>query len=163
MICATIRRYLQVFPDTRVVLRAEDQDMQTLLMSTYPDLKTITATQSHLGMGHSLSAGISALRNWRYAFIALADMPFIQPQTLLALKQAITDRLEQHPDNPVIVQPFYREQPGHPVGFSQHLFDQLQNSRGDTGAKAIIRSAGESLCRISVADQGVLQDIDQPD
>ena len=163
MICATIRRYRQVFEETRVVLRAEDQDVRALLQKNFPGLPTITAAESHLGMGHSLAAGISAVSGWRYAFIGLADMPFVEQTTLAQLKQTISDRLDRHPEQPVIVVPVCSNQSGHPVGFSAHLFAQLERSSGDQGAKTIIREAGDALCRVPVNDPGVLQDVDQPD
>ena len=81
---------------------------------------------------------------------------------LLKLQQTMTEQLDRHPERPVIVVPLCSNQPGHPVGFSAHLFDQLKLCSGDKGAKAVIRSAGEALCQVPVTDQGVLQDVDQP-
>ena len=163
MLCATTRTYTAVFPRTCVVLRGEDDGLQALLERELPVVKTVIAANAHLGMGHSLAAGIAAISDWQHVFVALADMPFVRRDSLETLQSCMNKALARAPEDPVIIQPEYRGTPGHPVGFSQHFFTELKKLTGDRGARQVINSATKTqLTRIRLDDPGILQDLDQP-
>lgn len=84
--------------------------------------------------------------------ILLADMPFIRPQTLCRLAEALS-RSDTHQ-----VRAQYQGRPGHPVGFSRSCFSALAQCQGDLGARQLLDQ--RVLTRVSVDDPGVLQDID---
>lgn len=163
MVCATVGLYLQAFSQTRVVLRAEDQALETRLRTLYPDIQTVAAVDSELGMGHSLAAGIASARDWDYAFIGLADMPFVRPETLAALNDQMARRRRTEPERPTIIQPVRDGTSGHPVGFSHHYFAELMALRGDQGAKEVVKNARHQVVEVAVEDDGVLKDLDRPD
>jgi molybdenum cofactor cytidylyltransferase len=89
-------------------------------------------------------------------------MPFIRPTTLQLLHQRMESAMAQHDDG-TIIQPWCHDRPGHPVGFSSHFFPALAQLQGDEGAKLVVQQAGQRLQKITVADDGVLLDIDRPD
>jgi len=115
-------------------------------------LRTVLCEDSHLGMGQTLSFGISQIRDWDACLVCLGDMPFIRTSTyqqLLAVLQA---------DNIVI--PEYQGKTGNPVGFGKYFFEELLHLSGDTGGREIIQAYPQQVLRISVSDGAILEDID---
>lgn len=158
----TLGRYAEVFDELRLVVRAEDEALAELAA---PYATIIKTEQAHLGMGHSLAAGFEKLP-WQWAFVGLLDMPFVKVATLKRLKQHAA--LTQYP----IIRP--RLQPskdgfvttpaphGHPIGFHSSLFDAVAESRGDAGARGLLKSQRDRIENVQVADAGVIKDIDHP-
>lgn len=120
-----------------------------------------TCPDAALGMGHSLAFGVHATQHWQHWLIALADMPFVQPQTY----RAIANALEQH----AIVRPVVHEPTtgqhfhGHPVGFQQRFACELMQCRGDTGARDLLQRYAADVHALEVTDDGILRDIDRPE
>ena len=152
----TTRIYRDVFDHIRVVMRPDDQQLRQLLVPL--DCEIIDAPDAHLGMGHSLAAGIAGV-DWAWAFVALLDMPFIEPGTLQKLKQKALDtgrgivrpRLTSMPDAPA-----------HPIGFSRDYFPEIAASRGDHGARAVLQAHAAEVVVVDVEDSGVVRDVDRP-
>ncbi|MDA1075319.1 MAG: nucleotidyltransferase family protein [Proteobacteria bacterium] len=154
MLLATINRYTEVFGQIIVVLRAQDHATADLLA----DIPFVHAEYADLGMGHSLACGAGAAltAQWRHAFVALADMPFVRAATLRLLNQTMTT------ERPAILQPVFNNTPGHPVGFSNRLFTRLQRLQGDEGARSVLAECADDCVRLNVEDPGVLTDVDTP-
>jgi molybdenum cofactor cytidylyltransferase len=108
-------------------------------------------------MGHSLACGARAAAGWPWAVVALGDMAWVQPATLLTLRQCLEQGNSQ-----TIVQPLHQGVPGNPVGFGAAWLPALEKLEGDSGARALLRAAGDDVIRIEVNDPGVLQDLDEP-
>lgn len=106
-----------------------------------------------LGMGASLAFAMHYIADVDSVLVALADMPFVQTET----SQKIAESLAAGAD---IAQPVFRQQPGHPIGFSKHHFPALLTSTGDIGARHLLRQF--SVHQIEVDDAGILRDIDFP-
>lgn len=87
--------------------------------------------------------------------IALADMPSISVNTILAVANEVMTGAH-------IVQPTYKGQRGHPVGFSSKYQDDLLRLKGDEGARSIIQQHKEQLKLLPCDDAGILADIDTP-
>lgn len=104
------------------------------------------------GMGASLAAGVAARPNAGGWIIALADMPWIGPETIVQIAQAM--------DAAHCVAPFHAGQRGHPIGFGADFFSGLTSLDGDEGARRLIDPA--TLVRINVDDAGILRDVDTP-
>lgn len=104
------------------------------------------------GMGASLAAGVGARPQAGGWVIALADMPWIAPETITQVAQAI--------DAHHCVAPFHAGQRGHPIGFGADFFTGLTSLDGDEGARRLIDPA--ALVRIETDDAGILRDIDTP-
>lgn len=120
-----------------------------------------TCPDAALGMGHSLAFGVHATQQWQHWLIALADMPFVQPQTY----RVIANALEQH----AIVRPVVHEPstgqyfPGHPVGFQQRFACELMRCNGDVGARDLLQRYAGDVHALVVTDDGILRDIDRPE
>lgn len=138
-----------------------------VLLVTRPDIgATITDSSVHIevfadagkGMGASLAFGMrQALQHydWDGCLVCLGDMPFIRPETYLALAEAL------RPDN--IVLPDYGGKTGNPVGFGRIFFTALTGLEGDRGGRDVIRDCSDAAVRITVTDPAISQDIDTPD
>jgi molybdenum cofactor cytidylyltransferase len=107
------------------------------------------------GMGASLATAVSASGDAAGWVIALADMPYIRPETIGKIARALAA-------GAAIVAPAYRGERGHPVGLSARFRRQLEALRGDEGARALLRNNAGLLKLIEVDDPGVCRDIDTP-
>ena len=120
----------------------------------FPGVRIFRARDSAAGMGSSLAEAIRAAPAWSGCLVGLADMPFIAPGTVRAVRAAMGEE---------IVVPRYRGQSGHPVGFPHRVFAALSALQGEAGARALIL-AESARCRfLDVDDQGVLADVDTPE
>ncbi len=109
--------------------------------------------QSGLGIGHSISAGVSARPHAGGWLILPGDMPLVQPSTL----QAVARQLGQHS----VAYAQHRGKRGHPVGFAAELYSELVALTGDEGARRLV--ARYPAFGVELDDPGTLIDIDTPD
>jgi molybdenum cofactor cytidylyltransferase len=107
------------------------------------------------GMGVSLAAGVRATADAGGWIVALADMPFIDSRSHLA----VLSRLRAGAS---LAATQYAGRRGHPVGFAKQWFSQLVAMTGDQGGKAILETHPEHVVLCPVDDCGVVWDIDQP-
>jgi molybdenum cofactor cytidylyltransferase len=112
-----------------------------------------TAGSLPLGMGYSISTGITARPDAAGWLILPGDMPLVQPATLRAVGEALAE-------HPVVVAQ-HRGLRGHPVGFSTELYSELAGLTGDEGARRVV--ARYPSFGVEADDAGVLMDIDTPD
>ncbi len=103
-----------------------------------------------IGMGHSIVAGVSASGDADGWLILPADMPLVQPATILAVAQG----LDRYP----VCFAQYRGMQGHPVGFGTELYSELMALHGDEGARRIV--ARYAAQPVPVDDPGVHIDVD---
>ena len=108
------------------------------------------------GMGTSLSTAVTASGDVAGWVIALADMPYIRPETIVKIAASLTA-------GAAIVAPAYRGERGHPVGLSARFRTQLEALRGDEGARAVLKGNPGLVKLIEVDDPGICRDIDTPD
>ena len=128
---------------------------QQQLMQSLEDAgcETTVCIDADDGMASSLQRGLKVAGDAAGWLVALADMPFVQVDTLRRLRSG----LEQGHQ---LVAPSCNGRRGNPVGIgSQHLAALLQ-LRGDQGARALLTSCPVEL--IDVSDPGIHQDIDKP-
>jgi molybdenum cofactor cytidylyltransferase len=112
-----------------------------------------TAYLPNPGMGDSIACGVAATPDAHGWLILPADLPLIQPHTLLAVAEA----LQQH----AVVVPRYEGQQGHPVGFAPPCRETLLQLTGDQGARSVV--AQHTVCRLDVDDEGCVLDVDTVD
>lgn len=148
----TLRQLRATQAPLRIVTRA---DLQTLLLASGAQVdELVLCEDAARGMGHTLAAGMRDLPPWRGCLVCLADMPFIRPDTLSLLLQALRrDR---------ILVPVHDNERGNPVGFGSDWFAALQGCSGDAGAREIVRGHPDQIDLLSVDDPGILQDVDTP-
>jgi molybdenum cofactor cytidylyltransferase len=111
------------------------------------------------GMGASLACGVREVQQ-RFpqaqgAIIALADMPWLSSATVHRIANALRQ-------GAAMVAPTHRGMRGHPVGFGESRFAELQALSGDEGARRMLSARGAELELIAVDDPGVLRDVDTP-
>ncbi len=93
-----------------------------------------------------------------YILIALADMPFINPQTIDRLiETAVT-----HPEYDVIIPTFQRKR-GNPVLWRRSYFHGVKDLSGDRGGRSIIKENEETVLEVEINDPGILIDLDTPE
>ncbi|MCS2607943.1 nucleotidyltransferase family protein [Halomonas dongshanensis] len=146
------------FPWVRVALR-EDDVVDALGLPAHSD--TIAIANAQGGLGSSLGDAMTTLltddrlAHARAVAILLGDMPYLAPETLVALTQRATAE--------IIVRPCLAGRPGHPVLFGRALWPTLAALRGENGAREVIRAHPERYRELAVTDDGILTDIDTPD
>jgi len=111
-----------------------------------------------LGMGASLAAAVEAADGGDGWIVALGDMPFIEPRTFGAVKEALAGGA---PIATVVERSTGRR--GHPVGFSAALRAELLALRGDVGAREVLARHADAIVVVPTDDRGVLVDIDTPE
>jgi molybdenum cofactor cytidylyltransferase len=148
---ASLRILQRALPNVIVVVRAGDEKLRAVFEGK--NAQVLVSSDAHLGMGHSLVCGVDASREADGWVIALADMPFLQPNTITAVAQRIESGGR-------IAMPSYRGERGHPVGFGSRYRNELLNLGGDAGARALVARHGDDVEVIDCDDPGVLRDID---
>lgn len=155
LVCAEKLR--TVLPDSVVVINGELISLRSQLEQL--GLNVIVNEQAVQGMGSSIACAIRASEQahpdaggW---LIMLADMPYIEIGTI----EMLARQLEQGAN---IVAPQYRQQRGHPVGFSRRYKNELLELNLDTGARDILKNYHHELSLLPVDDEGILLDIDRP-
>jgi molybdenum cofactor cytidylyltransferase len=108
-------------------------------------------------MGDSISAAVSKTADANGWLILPADLPLVQPATMLQVAQALQTN--------EVVQPSFIsagvEQFGHPVGFGAVCKKDLLNLRGNKGAASVI--SAYAAMKLIVKDIGIVTDIDTVD
>ncbi len=153
LVLTTAQNIFQALPQVVAVVRDAEGPVTRTLQDA--GLQTVLAPDADQGMGHSLAAGVRASLDAPGWIVCLADMPFIQVDTIRQLARAM--RTPQ-----ALVAPTYRGQRGHPVGFGAAHGPALARLSGDEGARALLRQHRAALQLIEVDDAGVLADIDLP-
>ncbi len=103
-----------------------------------------------LGMGYSISCGVSAIPDAGGWLILPGDMPMVRSDTMLEVSR----ELAHH----AVVFAQHKGVRGHPVGFSAELYSELVALRGDEGARRLV--ARYPAIGVEVDDPGVLIDVD---
>lgn len=118
-------------------------------------MKIVYCPDAADGMGKSLACGVAATQNAGGWIIALADMPYIQPETI----SNVTNLLRT---GAPIAAPIYQGKRGHPVGFGREFYNDLIQLIGDQGARQLLGTHASRLRLIPCEDAGILADVDQP-
>ena len=152
---AAARNLMQALERVHAVVRPPDDASQQRLHALLSDAgcRLVICDRAHEGMGSSLACGVRATLAAKGWVIALADMPAIEPGSIRAVAQALQDGYDT-------AAAFFGERRGHPVGFANSLYSDLASLSGDDGARGVL--VHRPPHRVSVADRGVLLDLDTP-
>lgn len=150
----TVRKLIAVLPETIVVVRPG----HTVLVESLLDagVRIIENPLADQGMGTSLAVAIRASADADGWLVALADMPWIQRQTIHRLFNQLSQGAS-------LVAPEYQGIRGHPVGFSSLWLEDLQSLDSDKGAHKLLENHADQLQLISTQDSGVIRDVDTRD
>lgn len=133
------------------VVRPGDAQLESLLQAE--GLEVLPFQGAREGMGASLAFGVTkapAAEGW---IVALADMPFLRPSTVEAVRRALEA-------GAALVAPTFGGRRGHPVGFSAALYPELVHLSGDHGARSLVARHVAEMVWIERDDVGVVRDID---
>ena len=108
------------------------------------------------GMGASLACAARAAGAADAYLVALADMPFVRPSSIAAVRDALEAGAP-------LAAPYFRARRGHPVGIAGAFFNELISLKGDAGAKQLLAAHAARMVKIPVGDPGVIRDIDTPE
>lgn len=105
----------------------------------------------HPGMGDSIAAAVRATCGAAGGWMVLpADLPLLQPDTLVAIARA--------PLEGEVLVPTYEGQRGHPVRFAPSCGDALADLKGYQGAAPVV--SARAAMKLVVHDAGCVLDID---
>ena len=107
------------------------------------------------GMGASLACAARSAPGADGYLIALADMPFVRPSSIAAVREALERGAP-------LAAPYFRARRGHPVGVSGSFQAELAALAGDEGARRLLAENERKLVKIPIGDPGVIRDIDRP-
>jgi molybdenum cofactor cytidylyltransferase len=142
----------EAFPNSFAVVSENAMQIQQSL--TALALPFCICENAQDGMANSLVTALRQLPSDTDAVvIALADMPFVQRDTLSQIRASLMAGAE-------IVVPTYQGQRGNPVGFAIKYLPQLLSLQGDRGARPLLLAY--PVTEIAVSDPGILRDIDVP-
>jgi CTP:molybdopterin cytidylyltransferase MocA len=137
-----------------VVTGAAPVELPGVTLVTNPDWRT--------GMGSSLVAGLSAVRDLAdescpAVVIALADQPLIGPEAVRRLIAA-------HAAGAAVAVAAYDGRPRNPVLIGRaHWAEVLATTSGDAGARPFLRAHPDLVTAVECAGTGRPDDIDTPD
>lgn len=150
---AAAKHLIDALPEPVAVTRPRAQKLAQMLREA--GCNTVVCKNAADGMGTSLAAGIKATADADGWVIALADMPFIRPETIRLIAKGIVE-------GAAIAAPSYQGERGHPVGFARRFRDDLLALNGDEGARQLLKAHPDWITLFEVDDPGVLRDIDTP-
>lgn len=150
---AAARTLAAVLPGSLAVVRPGAPELARWLAAQ--GLEVVVNPRAGQGMGASLARGVAAAREADGWVIALADMPWVQADTVAAVAGALAA-------GAVLAAPLYRGRRGHPVGIGREFLDELLALRGDAGARALLRREAGRLRELATADPGAVWDVDRP-
>jgi molybdenum cofactor cytidylyltransferase len=107
------------------------------------------------GQATSVRTGVHAVEDADAAVFGLADMPLVDPETVVLLVAAFRAGL----GDPLAAA--HRGRRGNPVLFGARHFDALADVEGDTGGRAILLESDDAAL-VETGDPGVHEDVDSP-
>src|SRR6266508_379182 len=150
---AAAKHLLEALPESIAVVRPRAQKLARILRDA--GCNTVVCKNAGEGMGTSLAAGVRATSDADGWIVALADMPFVRPETIRTVAKALQEGAS-------IAAPSFQGKRGHPVGFAQRFYGELSSLRGEDGARQFLGQHPEWVTLFEVDDPGVLHDIDKP-
>ena len=139
----------------RVVAAVRPQAAETARALEAEGCEVVICERAAEGMGASLACAARAAGAADGYLVALADMPFVRPSTIAAVREALAR-------GALLAAPYWRARRGHPVGFAGRLRGALEASSGDEGARRLLEAHAAELVKVPVGDPGAIRDIDRP-
>ena len=105
------------------------------------------------GMASSIKTGLKEISKRSIGFLIVqADMPLISKKIIDSLCYSIRN------NNKEIVAPIYKSNMGNPIGFKSSMIKILNKTKGDSGAKKMIKRNKKNLSLISVNSKSIFKD-----
>lgn len=116
-------------------------------------LRWVKCNEADKGLASSVKCGVkknSSAAGW---IIGLGDMPAIPSKAIIDVRNSLMNGAK-------IAAPYFKNDRGHPVGFSSNYYAELTNLNGDTGARYLLERDKHLIQRVEIAHAGILTDID---
>lgn len=121
--------------------------------------RLVPSPDAHLGMAHSLRAGINAVPDSSDAAMILpGDMPDVSTADMAALIETF-----ENGDATIVQAATEQGTPGHPVIFDRSLFEEFDALTGDRGAAELIMRHRPDHRLVPLAGQHARLDLDTPE
>lgn len=147
------QKLLKIFEQVVVVINPNSPKLAKLYQALGAQVVINPHDEQGLGLSLATCVAYSSLaEGW---LIALADMPFIQPETYRSVATALIQGAR-------IAAPTYHNKRGHPVGFANCFKQELLELNQDVGANHLLKKYAAQIHLIPIQDAGILQDIDTP-
>ena len=105
------------------------------------------------GMASSIKTGLKRILKKNIGFLIVqADMPLISKKIINSLCYAMEN------NNKEIVVPIYKRNIGNPIGFKSSMIKILNKTKGDSGAKKMIKRNKKNLSLIKVNSKSIFKD-----
>ena len=105
------------------------------------------------GMASSIKTGLKRILKKNIGFLVVqADMPLISKKIINSLCYAMEN------NNKEIVVPIYKINMGNPIGFKSSMIKILNKTKGDSGAKKMIKRNKKKLSLIKVNSKSIFKD-----
>src|SRR5437879_1243682 len=127
---AAAKHLLEALPESIAVVRPRAQKLGKILRDA--GCNTVVCKNASEGMGTSLAAGVRASSDADGWVVALADMPFLRPETIRVVTKALQE-------GAAIAAPSFHGERGHPVGFARRFYEELSSLHGDDGAREFVK------------------------
>jgi molybdenum cofactor cytidylyltransferase len=150
---AALRQLVAAVPRVVAVVRPGADSLAAALRAGGAEVTVCPAAEE--GMGRTLGHAVRHAGAAGGYVVALADMPFIRPETILAVARAVAG-------GATIAAPTFGGERGHPVGFSPALRGELEALSGDEGARHVLGRHREAWRLIACDDPGAVRDVDTP-
>jgi molybdenum cofactor cytidylyltransferase len=156
-----VERAVDLIPQTQVretvVVLGHDAEAVGKAIHEMKGVRVVVNPHYRAGIGTSIGAGISALaKDTHGAMLLLADQPFVT----LSLLRRMLRVFEAAGSRGRIVAATDGDLVAPPVIFSREYFRELEDLRGDEGARSVIERHPTSLYRVRVGSKAVLRDVD---
>jgi molybdenum cofactor cytidylyltransferase len=150
---ASARNLIAAVPRVVAVVRPGAPELERALRAAGAEVTVCDRAAE--GMGATLAHAVRAAGDAEGWVVALADMPFVRPETIRRVAEAIEG-------GAAIAAPQFGGERGHPVGFAGKFRAALGALAGDAGAREILKAHAAAVARVEVDDPGVVRDIDTP-
>jgi molybdenum cofactor cytidylyltransferase len=147
-------RHLKTAVD-RVVAAVRPGSEETARALAAEGCEVVVCDNAAEGMGASLACAARAAGEADGYLVALADMPFVRPTSIAAVRDALAG-------GAALAAPYFRGRRGHPVAIAGRFRADLLACSGDEGARALLAAHEAELVKVPVGDPGVIRDIDKP-
>jgi|TARA_B100002003_G_C13796446_1_gene393446 molybdenum cofactor cytidylyltransferase len=105
------------------------------------------------GMASSIKTGLKRISKKNIGFLIVqADMPLISKKIINSLCHGIRKK------NKEIVAPIYKKNIGNPIGFKSSMIKILNETKGDSGAKKMIKRNKKNISLIKINSKSIFKD-----
>ena len=139
-----------------VVLGAQAPEVRR--RTEFSDEKVVVNRAFAEGMSGSIRVGLRAVEEEAEAvLIVLGDQPLVTAATVDKLIESYRRT------KALVVLPVYSGRRGNPVLFDRELFLEIEQVKGDVGAKSVVNKHAGRVVEVPVDDRGVVVDVDTPE